>query len=170
MKIKDASVFTNKLTWLPQTHTSTCTKASGTQAREHTYTHAEVHMQKTSSMSTHTHTHTCPLGKPYTITARMGFILSLQQLINCILQIVRFSRKHWWGTARMGALGEACIFLACVQNLLTYHIQYTACIFHMGAWGGMTRVYFVSYGGHVGKPIGQRFFAHIRFQSAYTAM
>lgn len=57
----------------------------------------------------------------------------------------------------MGALGEACIFLACVQNLLTYHIQYTACIFHMGAWGGMTRVYFVSYGGHVGRPIGQSF-------------
>ena len=68
-------------------------------ARAHTHSethiHAEVHMQKPKCTHppTHTHTHT-PLGKPYTITAKMGFILSLQQLINCILQIVGFSRKH----------------------------------------------------------------------------
>lgn len=160
------------LTSSHDSHKHTQVHAQRHQEHKHvsTHTHTLKCTCKKHLVWAHTHTHTCPLGKPYTITARMGFILSLQQLINCILQIVRFSRKHWWGTARMGALGEACIFLACVQNLLTYHIQYTACIFHMGAWGGMTRVYFVSYGGHVGRPIGQSFFAHIRFQSAYTAM
>lgn len=35
-----------------------------------------------------------------TITFRMGFVQSVQQLINCILQTVHFSRMHWWVTAR----------------------------------------------------------------------
>lgn len=73
----------------------------------------------------------CPLGKPHTITARMGFILSLQQLINCVLQIVRFSRKRWWGTARMGAVGAAAIPLTCVQNILAYHTWLAICSSYM---------------------------------------
>lgn len=106
MKIKDSSVSTDE-----HTHAHRRERTVRHQApQRHTF------VLKHTCKNFHAHTHTHPLGKPCTITARMGFILSLQQLINCILQIVRFSRTHWWGTVRTGALGETSIIWTCIQN------------------------------------------------------